>query len=101
MPITVLFVMVQKDKQRMWRNVYLLVNVIGLLVFIGVGFLFSKKKKDIDWRSVLIMLVINLVLAWFLTSFSVGRDIVLGAATGLIGSFKLLTRGLHSHYQVG
>ncbi|WP_420107818.1 Na+ dependent nucleoside transporter N-terminal domain-containing protein [Latilactobacillus sakei] len=55
--------MVQKDKQRMWRNVYLLVNVIGLLVFIGVGFLFSKKKKDIDWRSVLIMLVINLVLA--------------------------------------
>jgi len=74
--------MVQKDKQRMWRNVYLLVNVIGLLVFIGVGFLFSKKKKDIDWRSVLIMLVINLVLAWFLTSFSVGRDIVLGAANG-------------------
>ena len=61
---------------------YLLVNVVGLLIFIGVGFLFSKKKKEIDWRSVLIMLVINLVLAWFLTSFSIGRDIVLGAANG-------------------
>ena len=61
---------------------YLLVNVVGLLSFIGVGFLFSKKKKEIDWRSVLIMLVINLVLAWFLTSFSIGRDIVLGAANG-------------------
>lgn len=66
----------------MWRVVYLLVNVVGLLIFIGVGFLFSKKKKEIDWRSVLIMLVINLVLAWFLTSFSIGRDIVLGAANG-------------------
>lgn len=61
---------------------YLLVNVVGLLIFIGVSFLFSKKKKEIDWRSVLIMLVINLVLAWFLTSFSIGRDIVLGAANG-------------------
>ncbi|MCT3358502.1 NupC/NupG family nucleoside CNT transporter [Latilactobacillus curvatus] len=61
---------------------YLLVNVVGLLIFIGVGFLFSKKKKEIDWCSVLIMLVINLVLAWFLTSFSIGRDIVLGAANG-------------------
>ena len=66
----------------MSRVVYLLVNVVGLLIFIGVGFLFSKKKKEIDWRSVLIMLVINLVLAWFLTSFSIGRDIVLGAANG-------------------
>lgn len=66
----------------MCRVVYLLVNVVGLLIFIGVGFLFSKKKKEIDWRSVLIMLVINLVLAWFLTSFSIGRDIVLGAANG-------------------
>ena len=66
----------------MWSVVYLLVNVVGLLIFIGVGFLFSKKKKEIDWRSVLIMLVINLVLAWFLTSFSIGRDIVLGAANG-------------------
>ncbi|WP_192937875.1 NupC/NupG family nucleoside CNT transporter [Latilactobacillus graminis] len=61
---------------------YLLVNVLGLLIFIGVGFLFSKKKKEIDWRAILIMLVINLVLAWFLTSFSIGREIVLGAANG-------------------
>ncbi|KRM24336.1 purine nucleoside transport protein nupG [Latilactobacillus graminis DSM 20719] len=55
---------------------------MGLLIFIGVGFLFSKKKKEIDWRAILIMLVINLVLAWFLTSFSIGREIVLGAANG-------------------
>lgn len=61
---------------------YLIVNAIGLLVFIGVAFLFSKNKKAINWRSVIIMVIINLVIAWFLTSFAIGRDIVSGAAEG-------------------
>ncbi|ANK59247.1 NupC/NupG family nucleoside CNT transporter [Loigolactobacillus backii] len=61
---------------------YLIVNIIGIFVFLCVAFLFSKNKKQINWRSIIIMLVINLVLAWFLTSFSVGTAIVKGAADG-------------------
>jgi len=53
---------------------YLLINIIGILVFIGVAFLFSKDKKHVDWRSVITMLVINVFLAWFLTGFSIGID---------------------------
>lgn len=61
---------------------YLLVNIIGLVIFIGVAFLFSKKKKEIDWKSILIMLGINFFLAWFLISFPLGRMMVQGAANG-------------------
>lgn len=61
---------------------YLLINIIGLIVFIGVAFAFSKKKKEIDWKSILIMLGLNLFLAWFLISFPIGRAIVQGAANG-------------------
>ncbi|WP_334332579.1 MULTISPECIES: NupC/NupG family nucleoside CNT transporter [unclassified Companilactobacillus] len=61
---------------------YLLVNVIGLLVFLGIGFLFSKNKQGIHWRSIAVMVILNLVLAWFLTSFEAGRAIVSGAAEG-------------------
>ncbi|MFC6253579.1 NupC/NupG family nucleoside CNT transporter [Secundilactobacillus hailunensis] len=61
---------------------YIIINLIGIIVFVAVGFLFSKKKKDINWRSIGIMLLINLALAWFFTSFSAGRDAVKAAADG-------------------
>lgn len=61
---------------------YLVVNVLGLIVFLGIGYLFSKNKQDIQWKSIIIMVILNLFLAWFLTSFDVGRAIVSGAADG-------------------
>lgn len=61
---------------------YLAINVIGLLIFLAIGWIFSKDRKAINWKAVLIMVVFNLVLAWFLTSFPIGRMIVKGAAAG-------------------
>lgn len=61
---------------------YLAINIVGVLIFLLIGFIFSKDKKAINWRGVITMVVVNLVLAWFLTSFSVGRAIVEGAASG-------------------
>lgn len=61
---------------------YLAINIIGVFVFLGVAFLFSKDKKAINWRSIAVVLVINLFLAWFFSSFSIGRDVVQAAANG-------------------
>lgn len=47
-----------------------------------VAFLFSKDKKAINWKSIIIMLALNIVIAWFLTSFSIGVDCVKAAAKG-------------------
>lgn len=63
-------------------NLYLIVNIIGILVFMLVAFLFSKDKKAINWKSIIIMLALNIVIAWFLTSFSIGVDCVKAAAKG-------------------
>lgn len=63
-------------------SMYLVVNVIGVIAFLAIGFLFSKDKKNIQWKSIAIMVVLNLFLAWFLTSFDIGRAIVSGAADG-------------------
>lgn len=63
-------------------SMYLVVNILGLFIFLGIGFLFSKNRKGIQWKSIAIMVVLNLFLAWFLTSFGVGRAIVSGAADG-------------------
>lgn len=63
-------------------NLYLIVNIIGILVFMLIAFLFSKDKKAINWKSIIIMLALNIVIAWFLTSFSIGVDCVKAAAKG-------------------
>lgn len=61
---------------------YLIVNIIGILVFLGIALLFSKDRKNIKWKSVIVVLAINLVLAWIFTSFTWGRDAVKAAADG-------------------
>lgn len=61
---------------------YLIINIIGILVFLAIALLFSKNRKHVNWKTIVVVLVINLVLAWLLTSFAWGRSIVQGAADG-------------------
>ena len=63
-------------------NLYLIVNIIGILAFLLIAFLFSKNKKLINWKSIIIMLILNIVIAWFLTSFSIGVECIKAAAKG-------------------
>ena len=63
---------------------YLAINVIGIFVFLALGILLSKRRKDINWQGVTALLALNLAIAWFLTSFSVGRDMVNWAAAGFV-----------------
>ena len=39
---------------------FLLVNIIGLLAFLGIAVLFSRDHKNIQWKSILILVVLNL-----------------------------------------
>ena len=61
---------------------FFFVNLLGLVVFLGIGVLASRNRKEIQWRSVASLLTLNLVLAWFLTSFQIGRDMITAAASG-------------------
>ena len=61
---------------------FFFVNLLGLVVFRGIGVLASRNRKEIQWRSVASLLTLNLVLAWFLTSFQIGCDMITAAASG-------------------
>lgn len=61
---------------------YFIINVLGLCLFLALGFALSKDRKHIDWKSVAIMVVFNIILAWLLTSFPLGRSAVQAAAAG-------------------
>lgn len=74
---------------------FLAVNVLGVLVFLGVGWLLSHDRKKIPWQSVGILLALNLVIAWVLTSFSWGRAAVQGAATGFNELVSVAWKGIN------
>ena len=52
---------------------FLLINIIGLIVFLGIAVLFSRARKDIQWKSIIILVVLNLFLAWFFIYFPWGK----------------------------
>lgn len=59
---------------------YLLINAVGVIIFIAVAVLLSKDRQKINRRAVGSLLALNFIVAWFLTAFSVGRDIIQFAA---------------------
>ena len=83
-------------------RMYLAINIVGLIVFLFIGFLFSKDKKNINWKAIAIMVVINIVLAAFLIGSPVGRHGVQAAADGFVwlvdASAKGTTFALGSWY---
>ena len=61
---------------------YLAINILGIVVYLAIALLFSKSRKNINWRSVAVVLVLNLLIAFVLTEFKWGRDAVKAAADG-------------------
>lgn len=62
---------------------FLLINIIGLIVFLGIAVLFSRARKDIQWKSIIILVVLNLFLAWFFIYFPWGKSGIKAAANGI------------------
>lgn len=73
---------------------YLAVNIIGLLIFLLIGWLFSKDRKKIDWKCIGIMVVFNLLMAFFLVKVPWGRDIVKGLAAGFDTLIQVAYKGI-------
>ncbi len=73
---------------------YFIINVLGVLVFLAIGVLLSKKRKEIQWRSVGALLLLNVFMAWFLTSFSIGREIIVAAAAGFSWLISVAYEGI-------
>ncbi|QQT10693.1 NupC/NupG family nucleoside CNT transporter [Staphylococcus pasteuri] len=62
---------------------FLLINIIGLIVFLGIAVLFSRSRKNIQWKSIIILVVLNLFLAWFFIYFPCGKTGIKAAANGI------------------
>ncbi|GAJ25540.1 nucleoside transport protein [Liquorilactobacillus sucicola DSM 21376 = JCM 15457] len=73
---------------------FLIVNILGFFVFLGIAFLFSNDRRSIDWKSVLIVIFLEIFLAWFFMKFSIGREVVRAAADGFNWLVAVANKGI-------
>jgi CNT family concentrative nucleoside transporter/nucleoside transport protein len=59
-----------------------LLGIIAIILVIGIAFLLSNDKKNINYKGIGIMLVLQLLITWFMFSTQIGQYIISGISAG-------------------
>lgn len=70
------------------------VNIIGIVIFLGIAYLFSEDRKAINWKSVAVVIGLQIALAAFFVYSSIGRDAVMKAADGFVWLVSVANEGI-------
>ena len=52
------------------------IGIVGILALVGIAWLMSNDKKNINYRAVAIMTAVQLFLAWFMLNTSIGKKVL-------------------------
>ncbi|MCY8048415.1 NupC/NupG family nucleoside CNT transporter [Bacillus haynesii] len=61
----------------------ILIGILGIMVFLGIAFLMSNKKKEINFKAVGILFGLQLVATVFMLKTTVGMKIIEGISNGV------------------
>ena len=73
---------------------FLVINILGIFIFLAIGVLFSKRRREIKWNSVKILLLVNIFMAWFLIYFPLGKEILTAASAAIIWLLDISYEGI-------
>ncbi|PAV29806.1 NupC/NupG family nucleoside CNT transporter [Virgibacillus profundi] len=60
----------------------ILLGLLAILVVLGLAFLMSNDKKNINYKGIGIMLVLQLLTTWFMFTTEIGQNIINGISAG-------------------
>ncbi|WP_373895589.1 NupC/NupG family nucleoside CNT transporter [Virgibacillus sp. CBA3643] len=72
----------------------IILGLLAIVVVIGIAFLMSNDKKNINYKAVGIMLVMQLLITWFMFSTEIGQAIINGIAAGFNKLIEFGTEGI-------
>jgi purine nucleoside transport protein len=55
---------------------YFLINLLGFFVVMGVIFLCSPQKKEVKWKAILSLVVVELLITWFMLGTDIGSWVI-------------------------
>ena len=73
---------------------FIAINIVGLVIFFGLAVIFSRDRQSINKKSVARLLALNLFIGWFLTSFPIGREIIVVAAAAFTSVIAIAYEGI-------
>ncbi|MBY7142994.1 NupC/NupG family nucleoside CNT transporter [Virgibacillus sp. NKC19-3] len=73
----------------------IILGLLAIVVVIGIAFLMSNDKKNINYKAVGIMLVMQLLITWFMFSTQIGQAIINGIAAGFNKLIEFGTEGIN------
>ena len=70
------------------------INLVGIFVFLAIAILFSKDRKAINKGTVGILIALNIFIGWFLTSFPIGRELIVASAAAFAAVVNVSFEGI-------
>ncbi|WP_370642455.1 NupC/NupG family nucleoside CNT transporter [Virgibacillus salidurans] len=75
--------------------VEVILGLLAIVVVIGIAFLMSNDKKNINFKAIGIMLVIQLLITWFMFSTQIGQAIINGISAVFNKLIEFGTEGIN------
>ncbi len=72
----------------------IVINIIGIAVFLGIAILLSKDRKAINKNAMARLLALNIFVGWFLISFPIGREFIVIAAAAFTSIISIAYEGI-------
>lgn len=70
------------------------INIVALILFLGLAVLLSRDRRAIDKKIVARLLALNFFVGWFLTSFPIGREIIIIVAEAFSAVISIAYEGV-------
>ena len=74
--------------------VSLIINAAALPIFLAIAVLLSNDRRAINKKTVGILFALNIFVGWFLTSFPIGREIIVLTATAFTAVVRIAYEGI-------
>ncbi|GAQ19486.1 nucleoside-transport system protein NupC [Oceanobacillus picturae] len=73
----------------------IILGVLAIIVVLGLAFFMSNDKKNINYKGIGIMLLLQLLTTWFMFSTNIGQAIINGIAAGFNKLIEFGTEGVN------
>ncbi|MFD1037605.1 NupC/NupG family nucleoside CNT transporter [Virgibacillus byunsanensis] len=60
----------------------ILLGLLAIVVVLGLAFLMSNDKKNVNYKGIVIMLVLQIVTTWFMFTTQIGQSVINGISAG-------------------
>ncbi|WP_188456721.1 NupC/NupG family nucleoside CNT transporter [Virgibacillus oceani] len=73
----------------------ILLGIVAIIVVLGLAFLMSNDKKNINYKGIIVMLVGQFLVTWFMFSTEIGKDIINGISAGFNKLIEFGSEGIN------